>query len=81
MPKIYLLFIDGDHSYLGCRNDIEAWFPHMVEGATMLFHDCDESSPGVMQAVSEFVDTHRNIKKFELFKRTDKNTSMAKIQL
>ena len=81
MPKIYLLFIDGDHSYLGCRSDIESWFPFMAEGGIMLFHDCDETSPGVMQAVAEFVDTHRNIKSFQLFKRTDKNTSMAKIQL
>ena len=82
MPKIYVLFIDGDHSYEGCKTDIDSWYPHMAENGVMLFHDCDESSPGVMQAVAEFVITQKNkIKKFELFKRTDKNTSMAKIQL
>lgn len=81
-PKINLLFIDGDHSMWGCHMDIKSWYPNMIEGGVIVFHDCDESSPGVMQAVSEFVDTHRGmIKSFELFKRTDKNTSMAKIQL
>ena len=80
-PKISLLFIDGDHSMWGCHNDIEAWYPNMEEEGVMLFHDCDTSSPGVVQAVAEFVDTHRGIKSWELFKRTDKNTSMARIQL
>ena len=79
-PKISVLFIDGDHSYEGCRRDIEAWYPYMKKDGVMLFHDCDESSPGVLQAVAEFVNTH-TVKKFELFKRTDKNTSMAKVQL
>lgn len=81
MPKIYCLFIDGDHSYEGCKTDIQSWYPHMVEHGVMLFHDCDESSPGVVQAVAEFVDTHRGIVKWEMYKRTDKNTSMSKIQL
>ena len=82
MPQIYLLFIDGDHSYQAVRADLEVWYDHLAPGATILFHDHDETSPGVMQAVAEFVDTHRNIvKSYEMFKRTDKNTSMAKIQL
>ena len=81
MPQIYLLFIDGDHSYQAVRADLEAWEPHLAINATILFHDADETSPGVLQAMTEFVDKHRNMKSFQLFKRTDKNTSMAKIQL
>lgn len=80
-PKINVLFIDGDHTMWGCHNDIEAWYPNMAENGVILFHDCDESSPGVVQAVAEFVDTHRGIKSWQLFKRIDKNTSMSKIQL
>ncbi len=77
---IGVLFIDGDHSYEGCRRDIEAWYPHMAMNGVMIFHDCDESSTGVVQAVAEFVNTH-TVKSWELFKRTDRNTSMSKIQL
>ena len=78
--SINVLFIDGDHSYEGCKRDIEAWLPHMKKNGVILFHDCDESSPGVVQAVAEFVNTHI-VNKWELYKRTDKNTSMSKIIL
>ena len=78
--KISVLFIDGDHSYEGCKRDIDAWYPHMKKDGVILFHDHDESSPGVMQAVAEFVNTH-TLKEYKMFKRTDKNTSMALIRL
>jgi 23S rRNA U2552 (ribose-2'-O)-methylase RlmE/FtsJ len=80
--EITVLFVDGDHSYQGCKKDIEIWFPKMKRNGTMLFHDCDETSPGVMWAVSEFVDTHRKqVSEFKLCKRTDKNTSMGVVRL
>lgn len=80
--KIKLLFIDADHSYTGCFGDINWWSQNLEKGATILFHDCDESSPGVLQAVSEYVNQGKKyVNKFELFKRTDKNTSMAKVEL
>ena len=78
--KIAVLFIDGDHSYEGCKTDIKSWYPYMKEDGVMLFHDCDESSPGVVQAVAEFVNTHK-VNKWELFKRIDKDTSMSKVEL
>lgn len=37
---IDLLFIDGDHSYTGCKADIEAWIPHVKIGGVVIFHDC-----------------------------------------
>lgn len=52
---IHVLFIDGDHSYDGVKTDIDSWFPFMSSYGVMLFHDYDESSPGVIRAVSEFV--------------------------
>lgn len=82
MWKVSLLFIDGDHSYQGVKTDIESWYPHMKKNGVMFFHDCDESGPGVLQAVAEFYNTAvNNCKKFYLFKKTDKNTSMAAIWL
>lgn len=77
---IDVIFIDGDHTYLGCKRDIDAWYPLMSETGIMLFHDHDETSPGVMQAVAEFVNTHM-VQRYDIFKRTDKNTSMARIVL
>lgn len=29
---IELLFVDGNHSFLGCRSDIRCWVPHVVGG-------------------------------------------------
>ena len=78
--KIKLLFIDGDHSYKGCHTDIEAWLPYMDKDGVMFFHDHDETSPGVMQAVAEYAHTH-NHKKYKIFKRDNCNTSMAAIYL
>jgi len=77
--KISVLFIDGDHTYNGCHRDIEAWLPHLKENGTVLFHDCDESSPGVMWAVAEAVCTGKLKGFFTLHKYNNKNTSMARI--
>lgn len=80
MWKISVLFIDGDHSYQGCKTDIDSWYPHMKEHGVMFFHDHDESSPGVLQAAAEFVNNHK-VEKYMIFKKTDKNTSVAGIWL
>jgi predicted O-methyltransferase YrrM len=53
--KIALIFIDGNHSYEGCKADILSWLPHLKPGGAMLFHDYDISSPGVIQAVDELI--------------------------
>ena len=36
---ISLLFIDGAHDYDSVRADFEAWFPKLVDGGTVAFHD------------------------------------------
>ena len=80
--EIDVLFIDGDHSYEGCKRDIDAWYPFVKKDGVMLFHDGDESSPGVVRAVAEFVNTYKGtLKKWTIHKRTDKNTSMISIEL
>ena len=43
---IDLLLIDGDHSYLGVRNDWEAWTPHLAPTAWVLMHDVSPLCPG-----------------------------------
>lgn len=50
------VFIDADHSYEGCKADIEAWAPKVREGGWISGHDYDNpgTDMGVKQAVSEF---------------------------
>lgn len=76
--KIAVLFIDADHSYEGCKADIDAWYPHMRKDGVILFHDCDETSPGVVQAVKEFVEEN-SFK--EVYYDPDQRCSMARIRL
>lgn len=36
---IDLLFIDGDHSFKGCLNDLNAYYPKLRKGGICLLHD------------------------------------------
>jgi hypothetical protein len=49
-----LVFIDGDHSYEACRDDIRAWSPHVAPGGWIGGHDYGKARfPGVTRAVDE----------------------------
>jgi predicted O-methyltransferase YrrM len=37
--KMDMVFVDGDHSYEGCKGDIEAWLPHIKAGGILAIHD------------------------------------------
>jgi predicted O-methyltransferase YrrM len=54
IPDIDCLFIDGDHSYQGCSNDLELWYPKVLPGGHVLLHDsyfgCD-----VQDAIADFI--------------------------
>lgn len=75
--KVNVLFIDGDHSYVGCKADIDNWYPQMAEHGVMLFHDCDATSPGVVNAVKEFAKNN----KLKVFYSPNPRCSMARIYL
>lgn len=49
--SIDYIMIDGDHTYEGCKADIEGWLPKMKPGAVMAGDDY--LWPGVTQAVHE----------------------------
>jgi hypothetical protein len=55
---IDLAFVDGDHSYEGCLNDLEAVLPKMNTGTTILVHDCIPGSPP-LAAVTDFSKKHK----------------------
>lgn len=46
-----LLFIDGDHSYNGCKSDLLAWLRFVKPGGWVAFHDSGEE--GVTRAIAE----------------------------
>ncbi len=56
-PDLDFAFIDADHSYEGCRADIEAWWPKICLGGFIGGHDYanhDFPEFGVTRAVDEF---------------------------
>ena len=46
------VFIDGDHSYEGCKRDIMAWMPKVKPGGWLMGHDYT-IRPGIKRAVDE----------------------------
>lgn len=48
------VFIDADHSYRHCLQDIQLWVPKVCKGGLIAGHDYgNENFPGVKQAVEE----------------------------
>jgi len=41
-----VVFIDGDHSHEGCREDWEIWHRHVTPGGAVAFHDARLGKPG-----------------------------------
>ena len=56
VPKVDLVFIDGDHSYNGCAADIRAYTAKVKLGGILSGHDIDY--PGVNRAVNELVKSY-----------------------
>lgn len=50
-----LLFVDGDHSYDGCFNDLNNWWDKLTVGGHVILHDCYLGSE-VQKAVIDFLD-------------------------
>ena len=69
------LFIDGDHTYEGVKKDIEAWYPKVKKGGTIIFHDYqrDKVHEGVQQAVDEIKDKLSNFRYVRFIAAGEKN--------
>jgi predicted O-methyltransferase YrrM len=64
-----LLYVDGDHTYQGCRSDIEAWARHLAPGAVIAVDDYvidDPDYDGLRRAVDDLV-TSGMLEPFQLF--------------
>jgi predicted O-methyltransferase YrrM len=44
-PAVDFVFVDGDHSPEGCREDWEVWHPHVRPGGAIAFHDARHGAP------------------------------------
>lgn len=53
-PPIDIVYIDGIHTYEGCKDDIKRWIPLIRSGGFLAGHDFQGRFPGVMKAVKEF---------------------------
>ena len=58
--QVDMVFVDGDHSYDGCRGDIEAWLPNVRPSGILALHDYrqpgeEKTWPGVADAVDELL--------------------------
>lgn len=54
-------FIDGSHTYEYCKNDSERCLSLCPSGGTFLWHDCNETHPGVIRFILEWRALGRNI--------------------
>lgn len=51
-----LIYIDGDHSYAGCKSDIELYLPRARK--VICGDDYTKRFPGIIQATAELIPTH-----------------------
>lgn len=56
---IDVLFIDGDHTYKGVKDDWDNFSPFVKPGGWVVLHDCDDTSPDVVQLFDEIGDGWR----------------------
>lgn len=59
-PYIKLLWIDGDHSYDGCSNDLIIFNKFLIEGGILVLHDANDFSPsgpnnGVFPSIRDYL--------------------------
>lgn len=53
--SLVLAYIDGDHSFNGCMNDLKGIYPKVKIGGIISMHDIKNLSYGVSGAVTEFM--------------------------
>ena len=55
--RLDILFIDGDHSYEGVKNDLSNYAPLVKSGGRIILHDVVSGyDPGVRKALDEFIE-------------------------
>ena len=60
-----LIFIDGSHEYDDVKKDFELWFPKLIDGGVMAFHDT-LGYDGPRKVVNELIYKSRHFRKVRL---------------
>jgi predicted O-methyltransferase YrrM len=59
---VAVVFIDGDHSFLGALRDFESWLPKVIPGGLILIDNAaDPCCPGVSK-LAEMINTFRSVR-------------------
>mgnify|MGYP001546997536 CR=1 FL=1 len=72
--NITMVFIDGDHSYNGCKADTELALKNLPSGSIIAWHDFGVSCFGVTEYIKKEISPKYQVYKFE-------NTKVAYIEL
>lgn len=59
--EIDVLFIDGDHTYEGCMNDLTNWYSKLKPNGHLILHDSYRGKHGVQDAVADFMNLHTEL--------------------
>jgi glycosyltransferase involved in cell wall biosynthesis/predicted O-methyltransferase YrrM len=64
---VELIFIDGNHDYEFVKRDFELWFPKLIDGGIIVFHDYYDKQiwPGVKKAIGEINSNYPELVKIE----------------
>lgn len=62
---VELIYIDGAHDYPTVLADFTAWFPHVIDGGVMAFHDT-VGYPGPRRLVRDHVYRSRRFRRIRL---------------
>ncbi|MGE5422414.1 MAG: class I SAM-dependent methyltransferase [Ignavibacteriales bacterium] len=62
---VELLFIDGCHEYEEVKRDLQLWFPKVVDGGTIAFHDTT-TWDGPKKVVSQYVYKSKHFRNIHL---------------
>ncbi|MEM9373157.1 MAG: class I SAM-dependent methyltransferase [Planctomycetota bacterium] len=54
---VEMLWIDGDHSHRGVRADWDAWQPHLLRGAAVVFDDAHDPAIGPQALIGELLES------------------------
>ena len=82
---VNFIFVDGAHEYSFVKQDFDLWFPKLINGGKIVFHDCWHM-PGVHLFTALLLLTSNKVQKPKLLdtmtiiEKTDKNSLIDRLE-